>query len=254
MAEVATMSKFTYAIGWRHSRDREPNLRRVLAWLGSFPDLDVLVVEQDDTSRFSPPLGVRHVFARSEEPYNRSWGFNIAYRESDSSHIVFGDSDIIMHTGEFRASLEAAESLDVVSPYSSVIDLDPGESLMALEGMALISRPGRGEQDNQKINLCGGIVIFSRDALEMVGGWDEDFVGWGGEDDMMTFKVNAARLKTASMPFRCFHLWHPRTEPDKASYSRMLEMLRGKVSAGGAASLSLALASFGSCGDKRRLF
>lgn len=247
------MSKLTYAIGWRHNRDREANLRRVLAWLGHFPDLDVVVVEQDNYSRFSPPHGVRHVFARSTAPYNRSWGFNMAYRESDSPHIVFGDSDIIMNVGEFNSSVEAAGSLDVVSPYSSVVDLTRDESAMGLDDMALISRAGRGETDHQRTNLCGGVVIFSREALERVGGWDEDFVGWGGEDDMMTFKVQAAGLRTALMPHRCFHLWHPRASVDPVAYSNTLRMLREKVSAGCSTALELATKRFGSCGDKRRM-
>lgn len=247
------MAKLTYAIGWRHNKEREANLKRVLAWLGHFPDLDVVVVEQDNYKRFSPPQGVRHVFARSTAPYNRSWGFNIAYRESDSPHIVFGDSDIIMNVGEFKSSVEAAASLDVVSPYSSVLDLTSQESLVDLDRMASITRAGRGERDNQKTNLCGGVVIFSRDAFERVGGWDEDFVGWGGEDDMMTFKVHAAGLRTASLPFRCFHLWHPRGDIDPVAYSKTLRMLREKVSAGGATALEIAAKGFDSCGDKRRM-
>lgn len=247
------MAKFTYAIGWRHHRDREANLRRVLSWLSLFPELDVLVVEQDNRSRFSPPPGVRHVFARSVEPYNRSWGFNIAYRESESPFIIFGDSDILMQVGEFKRSLELAESLDVVSPYSSVIDLSEPESSLSLDDMAGVCRPGRGEADGQRTNLCGGVVAFSREAFERVGGWDEDFFGWGGEDDMMTFKVEAAGLRTASMPFRCYHLWHHRSVPDPVGYDRTLKMLRSKVLMGGASVLDLAAVSFPSCGDKGRL-
>jgi len=247
------MSKFTYVIGWRHHRDRESNLARVLDWLKSFADLDVLVVEQDNISRFRAPPGVRHVFARSTEPYNRSWGFNIAYRESDSPHIVFGDSDILMRNHEFVAALEFADSLDVLSPYSSVIDLDLGEGGMSTEEMGRISRPGRGETDRQKINLCGGAVVFSRDAFERVGGWDEDFVGWGGEDDMMTFKVEAAGLRSAMMPSRCYHLWHQRVVPDPVAYSRTLRLLRSKISMGGSAALDLASINFPKCGEKDRL-
>jgi len=246
------MSKFTYAIGWRHHRDREQNLFRVLDWLSSFKDMEVVVVEQDNMKRFVPPRGVRHVFARSTMPYNRSWGFNIAYRESDSPFLAFGDSDIVMAPSEFRRSLEAVESLDAVSPYSRVVDLDRHESLVPVDMMSKISRPGRGEEDNQRINLCGGVVLFSRVAFERVGGWDEEFVGWGGEDDMMTFKVEAAGLKTATMPFSCYHLWHPRVVPDPVEYSRTLGLLRSKVALGGVSSVELALKSFGSCGDKRR--
>lgn len=246
------MSKFTYAIGWRHHRDREGNLALVLDWLKSFPGLDVVVVEQDNMRRFRPPAGVRHIFARSTEPYNRSWGFNIAYRESDSPHIIFGDSDILMRSYDFSAALGAAESLDVLSPYSSVLDLDRNESEISIEDMGRIIRPGRGESDNQKINLCGGVVVFSREAFEKVGGWDEDFVGWGGEDDMMTFKVEAAGLRTASMPFRCYHLWHQRSAPDPVMYSRTLGLLRSRVAMGGASVLALAADNFSRCGNRGR--
>jgi hypothetical protein len=95
-------------------------------------------------------------------------------------------------------------------------------------------------------------VVFSRTAFESVGGWDEEFVGWGGEDDMMTFKVEAAGLKTASMPFSCYHLWHPRVVPDPVEYSRTLGLLRSKVGAGGAAAVQFALDSFGSCGRREK--
>lgn len=246
------MSKFTYAIGWRAKPDREANLKRVLGWLKSFSDMDVLVVEQDIESKFSPPPGVRHVFAKYDGPYNRSWAFNIACKESDSPLIVFGDSDIVMQEGEFRKAMEVAESLDVLSPYSSVIDLTPQESSLPVSELASIRRPGRGERDNQITNLCGGVVIFSRSALERVGGWDEDFVGWGGEDDMMTFKVDAAGLKWASMVFRCYHLWHQKVALDQAKYSATLKMLAGKVSMGGSAVLEEARSRFANCGNKDR--
>jgi predicted glycosyltransferase involved in capsule biosynthesis len=48
--------------------------------------------------------------------------------------------------------------------------------------MYKLNIPGRGESDNQKINLTGGIVIFTRSGFEKVGKWDEGFIGWGGED------------------------------------------------------------------------
>lgn len=242
--------KYTYAIGWRHHKDRESNLSRVLDWLRSFPELDVLVVEQDNMKRFEPPRGVRHVFLRSTKAYNRSWGFNVAYKESDSPVIIFGDSDIIMRGGELRASLDAMEGLDVVSPYSSVIDLTKNESELSMDEMFQVSRPGRGEADIQRTNLCGGVVMFSRSSFESVGGWDERFLGWGGEDDMMSFKVAAAGLKSASMPFRSYHLWHPKAPLDVELYGANLGLLRAATAKGGAEVLAEARSFF--LGSKKR--
>lgn len=194
--------------------------------------------------RFEPPHGVRHVFLRSTKAYNRSWGFNVAFKESDSPVIIFGDSDIIIRGGELRASLDAMEGLDVVSPYSSVIDLTKNESELSMDEMFQVSRLGRGEEDIQRTNLCGGVVMFSKSSFERVGGWDERFLGWGGEDDMMSFKVAAAGLKSASMPFRCYHLWHPKAPIDIELYKTNLSLLRTATAKGGAEVLSEAHSFF----------
>ena len=172
---------FTYIISYRHSVERLNNLKRVLEWINSFSGAEVIVVEQDKHSKIKDTkLSCRHIFLKSNMPFNKSWGFNVGLKYSNSNIIVFGDSDLIMDPQEFIKSVQMMEKYEMVNPYNSVIDLNQQESSMSLDKMMKIDRPGRGETDIQKVPLCGGICIFRKDAIHKIGGWHEDFIGWGG--------------------------------------------------------------------------
>jgi hypothetical protein len=72
---------FTYVIGYRHRIDRLQNLRRVLDWINGFSGAEVIIVEQDKHSKISHlNLKAKHIFIKSNLPYNRSWSFNVALK------------------------------------------------------------------------------------------------------------------------------------------------------------------------------
>jgi GT2 family glycosyltransferase len=220
--------RLTYVIGYRHRMDRLNNLRKVLEWVSSFSNMDIILVEQDSVPRIDHVnIPGRHIFARNEGPYNRSWAFNIAMRYNQNPIIAFGDSDIIMEPGQFAESVNQLTNHDVVSPYSSILDLTQEENGYSFQNLLSITRPGRGEDDHQKINLCGGLVLFRSEAITKVGGWAENyFVGWGGEDDFQTFKVNRLGLRTKEMPHKAYHFWHPKQDIDTSAYHKMLVQLQ----------------------------
>ena len=59
--------------------------------------------------------------------------------------------------------------------------------------------------------LCGGVVLFQRQFLARLGGWDERFLGWGGEDDAMDIKVQRSGARGAMVKGSPgFHLAHRR--------------------------------------------
>jgi predicted glycosyltransferase involved in capsule biosynthesis len=216
---------FTYVIGYRHNLERLQNLKRVLDWINGFARVEVLLVEQDTHSKISHlDIKAKHIFTRSDMPYNRSWAFNVALKHANSNIIVFGDSDLVMEPNQFIAGLQAIQNYEMVSPYHSVVDLTAQESNLPLEQIININRPGRGETDNQKINISGGIAMFRREAIQKIAGWNEDFIGWGGEDDFQTMKVKNF-LTWTELQARCFHLYHERGMPDQKWYKRNLELL-----------------------------
>lgn len=217
---------FTYIIGYRNKPDRLNNLRRTIDWLNGFSNVQIILVEQDKHSKISQlNLRCEHIFVKSNMPYNRSWAFNVGLKYAKSQVVVFGDSDLIMHPEEFIKGLKAMSEYEMVSPYSSVLDLTPQESNLPLEEVIKINRPGRGETDNQKINISGGIAIFRKDAIMKIGGWSEEFVGWGGEDDFQTIKVHNF-LTWTELKSKCYHLYHTRDTLDQKQYQKTLQILQ----------------------------
>ena len=216
---------FTYVIGYRHRMDRLQNLRRVLDWINGFSGAEVLLIEQDTHSKIKQlNLKAKHIFVKSNMPYNRSWSFNIALKYSTSPILVFGDSDLIMKPDEFIEGLKALQTYEMVSPYYSVVDLVQQESGLDFNQIISINRPGRGETDNQKINISGGIAMFRKDAISKIGGFCEEFIGWGGEDDYQTMKVKNF-LTWTELKYRCYHLYHEKAQPDMKWYQRNLQIL-----------------------------
>ena len=222
---------FSFIIGYRHSPDRLNTLKRVIDWLVGFGGVQIIIVEQDIHSKLDTLTlkGIKHIFTKSNMPYNRSWAFNVGLKYANTDVIVFGDSDIIVEPQDLINSLRLIEKYDCVSPYNVVLDLTQQESGFSIEDIKRIQRPGRGEIDNQKINLCEGIVIYKKEAIYKIGGWCEDFIGLGGEGGYQEHKTKNLLTHYESTG-KCYHLWHHRVESDKKWYPRNLELLNKLVS------------------------
>ena len=217
---------FTYIIGYRHKSDRLNNLRKVLDWVSGFQGSEVILIEQDKHSKISHlNLKCKHIFLKSNMPYNKSWAFNVAVKRALSDIIIFADSDLIMDPNQFIEGLKNLQQYEMVSPYSSVVDLTQQESGLSIGDLSKISRPGRGENDHQKVPLCGGICMFRKDAIMKIGGWFQEFSGWGGEDDGITLKVKQF-LTWTELPNKCYHLFHERGQPDMKLYQKNLQLLQ----------------------------
>ena len=172
--------------------------------------------------------GFKYIFTKSDLPFNKSWAFNVGTKQSTTNAIVFGDSDLLMDPQDFINSVKLLEQYEVVNPYSRVIDLNPDENAQPIDLLKKITRPGRGETDIQKVPIAGGIIMFRRDSLFKVGGWSEDYIGWGGEDDYQSFKIKQL-LTHIEVPNRCYHLYHEKVKPDMMFYQRNLQLLNKLV-------------------------
>lgn len=52
------------------------------------------------------------------------------------------------------------------------------------------------------------IQILSREAFEIVGGWDERFRGWGGEDHAAMRATDTLYAPHKTVPEQVLHIWH----------------------------------------------
>lgn len=210
----------SYVFTYRQSTiDRYNNLLTILEWiktLENFQNIEVVIVEQDDVSKLTLPsqysFAIKHIFVKNNRLFNRSWGFNVALRNTTNPILFFADSDMIIKPELVNetVNLISSNQFDAVSPFAQCIELNPEET----EKFDLntfqydVEKPPRGG-----MNFCSGIVAYSRIALERIFGWDERFEGWGGEDDIQFMKTKQL-LKYVMLNGKCFHLYHNRSKND----------------------------------------
>jgi N-terminal domain of galactosyltransferase len=218
------MQGTSYIVTYREAGDpaRRANLLAVLDWLETLHLPEVIVVEQDVAPTLGDIRGIanlRSVFAYNPGPFNKSWGFNVGVRHSTGSLLAFGDADVLCRS--FPDAVAASRSgVAVLRAFRGVIDLNERDSRQLRKNLGRMDDPdfGGGPTDRvaigEHVPLCGGLVIFHRQMLTLLGGWDERFLGWGGEDDAMAIKV-----RRAGLPHRVrdvsdgFHLFHKRSTP-----------------------------------------
>jgi|SRR5271165_6314909 len=216
------MQGLSYLITYREagSEERRANLLAVLSWLGQWPEIEIVVVEQDAVPRLDAPLvsggGVVR-FAYNPGPFNKAWGLNVAVGFARGSVLAIGDADVIApHT--FAAAVESCRDVAAVKPYRTIVDLTPEESFRVRGGEwgfdpprpahALPNREGQGEY----VVFAGGLFLVQREWLIRLGGFDERFRGWGGEDDAMTQKLRRGGVPMTQIEGPpALHLWHPRS-------------------------------------------
>ena len=67
------------------------------------------------------------------------------------------------------------------------------------------------------------IQIMPREAFELVGGMDEEFRGWGGEDVSFLWALDTLWTPHSNTPNDVLHLWHPRIIMNEGDSNRRSE-------------------------------
>ncbi|MGH8712947.1 MAG: galactosyltransferase-related protein [Casimicrobiaceae bacterium] len=218
------MDDASYILTYRDDggAERRANLRAVLRWLELRPRLEVIIVEQDSAPRLDLPAvaGRRTLFGYNPGPFNKSWGFNVAARQTSRRLLVLADADVLVGDALDQAIELCRGGADAAKPYRRIVDLDAEESRRVRGGESDFA-PQRGvgvppdRQGQQEfVVFAGGLFVIARDCYWRLRGCDERFRGWGGEDDAMTIKLQRAGARLAECGERpALHLWHPRGAP-----------------------------------------
>jgi len=123
-------------------------------------------------------------------PFRRSWAINEAYRKikhkiRSGDVLVIADADCAIQKGALLRAVNIARSNSkLVIPHNQVCRMTPEQSRDVLDSHA----PQRGPRnhwwsDTRSRQCVSGVIVISADSFEKVNGFDEGFVGWGGEDN-----------------------------------------------------------------------
>lgn len=209
--EPSSSPDVSFIIGHR-GLDRLPHLLATLRSVTGQQNASVecIVVEQSAAPEIaaSMPSWVRHLHTplpALDSPYNRSWAFNVGARLARGRVLILHDNDMLSPA---RYAAEAVERTREgwcfleLKRFLFYFDETATRELFATDAI-----PDRAPE-NVLQNAQGGSIAVTRDAFFDIGGFDESFVGWGGEDN--EFWERAETTKTVNafgyLPF--VHLWH----------------------------------------------
>jgi hypothetical protein len=178
---------------------------------------ECVVVEQDSEIRIASflPAWVRYKHAPPEQPdmlFSRSRAFNDAAALAQATCVIFHDNDLLVpcnYAALVRKYHQAG--FEVVNLKRFIFYLSEEDTGRALEQGNLIAE--NALQAVMQNAEGGGSVGMDIRAYRAIGGFDNSFVGWGGEDN--EFWERAKTRKTYEYGFLpMVHLWH-RPQADK---------------------------------------
>lgn len=190
---------------------------------------ECLVVAQDTQSVLSErlPAWVRLIHTpppTADMPYCRSWTFNIAAKHARGRVLVLHDGDMLIPE-DYAAQimLRLNQGYEVVNLKRFIFYLNETHTQAVLDGHGLLT-----DQAPETIvqNLeAGGSVAIERDAYHRIGGMDESFIGWGGEDNEFWERAQTCKVWPYGY-LHLVHLWHPSQPGKHDSNNRTLEHYR----------------------------
>jgi hypothetical protein len=200
----------TFVIGHR-GQDRLPLLLATLRSIAGQAGVSVeaVVVEQAARAecRGRLPGWVRYLHTPPPDaamPYARAWAFNVGARAARGQLLVLHDNDMLVPREYARELLRRQrEGHEVLNLKRFVFYLSPTQTERVTGAGDLDHAPDRVLQNAE----AGGSVAVSRAAYEAIGGFDESFVGWGGEDNELWERAGTrVRYPFGYLPL--VHLWH----------------------------------------------
>jgi glycosyltransferase involved in cell wall biosynthesis len=155
---------------------------------------------------------------------------NDGVRSSSAPHLLFIDGDCLMPPDHIEQHLQAARPGVVTCSYCVRLEQDVSQhvTLQAVRGASYIEWTPAEQRSKlrqmyfkalwyglirhpRKPALRSTNFAITRDDFERVNGFDENFLGWGCEDDDFGRRLRAAGIRTKSILNRTcvYHMWHP---------------------------------------------
>lgn len=213
-------------IGHR-GKPRTPQLLKTLESIAAQENcaLECIVVEQDNEPHLATllPAWVQHIVTPLPDvdmPYSRAWAFNVGAQHAQADCLIFHDNDLLMSSRYAYETLRRfQQGYEFINLKRFIFYLSEGATEQVLNGASISSQ------------LCletimqnaegGGSIGASRKAYFAIGGFDERFVGWGGEDIEFWERASTRNIWPYTyLPL--VHLWHP-SQAEKSTHKGLDE-------------------------------
>ncbi|MEM9543911.1 MAG: glycosyltransferase family 2 protein [Cyanobacteria bacterium P01_E01_bin.42] len=212
-------------------RQREEHLRTQFQWFGEqikvglFENIEVLIVECDRSpsqwiqETLTEP-NFRYFYYPCDGIFPKTKALNFALKYAKGKLVTPFDVDLIPWENTLLRHLEIAQLNPklLISGYRVMLvrkTVNFAEMKTEIEDAAIAPEDKPTALWKQLLHRerFGVLPFFQRDRLREIGGWDENFLGWGGEDqDILERYLADGRYFCRSPELIYLHLFHEKKE------------------------------------------
>lgn len=149
-----------------------------------------------------------HLAECPTDEWSKGAAVNPIANQTTSDVLILADADSFVAPEHLARAISQAVVRGWAMPHSVVKRLDRESSDRVIRGI-----PGRQRLERSAYPALpgGGILVVTREAWDMVGGFDPRFRGWGGEDHCIGLALRCLTGNEINPRRICplIHLWHP---------------------------------------------
>lgn len=195
----------------------------------TYRDLEIIVVEHGSEQFYKAfcPFWIRYIFLqrKGDQQFNKSMAMNEGIRNAAAPYVLFHDADVVPPSAYVESILRHFNAgWDAVRPMRFLFNLSANDSEKFMKNDAQYL-PKVVELILQ--NFPGVSTAVSKEAYAKIGGHDEQFWGWGGEDLEFLDRLKTVHLFQGGYA-PGIHLWHS-SAPKKMSGDRNQELMMRKL-------------------------
>ena len=224
-------------IGIRLGCEEETRQRNYLACLRALNDqtvprerYEIVVIEESakaEVERLAPELFDLYAHVGTDQPYSRSRAFNEGVKAATpraEDLLCFMDADLLVER-DFIWRMFAylgGNQQQAVLPYGRVCYLSPRGTERAIRERfgSLPFNPLGYETANVSIQSVGGCMWITAGLFQIIGGYCEDYIGWGCEDTDFWFRLEE-QVEIGKVENRVLvHMDHPKADCAGPAYQR----------------------------------
>lgn len=199
--------------------DRVNNLQIILNYYSKhFPDAKFILIEDDkhhnkifDSIEW-PTKQVKFYFIKNDGIYYRTRALNYGFKHSNTPIVISLDTDCLVSPESIkRCALQILNNCVVAWPYNGyfvdisrsfippLVEMDYNFNYFEpLFSQIKTKKIGSGfsiRSTNQEPMCVGGIVMFNREKFLRAGGYNENFIAWGAEDEELVIRIKKLNLE-----------------------------------------------------------
>lgn len=143
-------------------------------------------------------------------PFNRSKAVNDA-AHGDWDVAVIADSDTWVPAEQLQAAIRIAHTTGkLTAAFTMVAELTPGCTQTLLACQCLNAPLTVKTVRTKPLETQSSMLVITRHLYDEVGGFDERFQSWGGEDNAFWKACTITAGEPERIPGYAYHLWHPK--------------------------------------------